>query len=586
MGMAQIKFQNVSVHFGEQTPLEEVSFSIDKKEHIAVIGRNGSGKSTLLKLIEGLIIPDNGTIERQAQLHISAMIQHVPENLTGRVYDYIARAHHSEHDWESYPIDRVIMQLQLNPDLLLENASGGQIRRVLLAAALVNEPDILLLDEPTNHLDIESIEWLEKFLMQYPKTLIFITHDRSFMQKIATRIIEIDIGQLTSWQGNYQGFLKNKETELRAESHQQKIFDKIMSQEEVWIRQGIKARRTRNEGRVRALEKMRQQYAQRRTRQSNVQLQQTKTEYAGKIVFDVENITLDYQDQPLVKKFSTTILRGDKVAIIGPNGCGKTSLIKVLLNEQNPTSGQVKHGTKIEVAYFDQHRQNLDLDATAIDNIGHGNQEIVVNNKKKHIISYLQDFLFTPAKARSFVKTFSGGERNRLMLAKILSKPSNVLILDEPTNDLDMETLDILDEYLINYSGTLILVSHDRSLLNNVATQTIVFEGNGHLQEYVGGYDDYLRQAQVNTGVSPQPAKNKQSDYLTHPERKELRKLPGMIEKIEHKIEKLHKEMAEDNFYEQDSEKVKQTVDQMQTLEEKLQKNYNRWEQLEDKLNS
>ncbi|MCH9643260.1 MAG: ATP-binding cassette domain-containing protein [Gammaproteobacteria bacterium] len=582
--MPQIKFQNISVHYGEQPLLDRVSFNIEKNEHIAIIGRNGVGKSTLLKLIQGSITADSGNIERESQLCIYSMAQHVPQDLTGSVLDFITQAHRSNHDWESYQVDKIITQLRLDPDLLLKNASGGQIRRVLLAAALVNEPDILLLDEPTNHLDIDSIEWLENFLVNYQKTLIFITHDRSFMQKIAARIIEIDLGKLTSWQGDYQGFLKNKAIQLHAEAQQQKLFDKKLSEEEVWIRQGIKARRTRNEGRVRALEKMREQRAQRRQRQGSIQLQQTKADYAGKIVFEIENINIDHQNQSLVKNFSATIMRGDKVAIIGPNGCGKTSLIKVILGEEKPSSGHVKHGTQINVVYFDQHRDQLNLDATAIDNVGNGSQEIMINNQKKHIIGYLQEFLFTPQKSRSLVKTFSGGERNRLLLAKILSKPSNVLVLDEPTNDLDMETLDILDEYLVNYPGTLILVSHDRSLLNNVATSTIVFEEQGKLQEYIGGYDDWSRQRKQPSLPTKKSIKKNTHTGLTHEQRKELNKLPNMIEKLENKINLLEGEMSHNDFYQQDTDIIDNKTKQLKQLQTELQQKYERWEKLDSQI--
>lgn len=589
--MPQIKFHDVSIHYGKHPLLENASFSVEKKERIAIIGRNGMGKSTLLKLIAGPITPDSGTIERESTLTITSMIQHVPDNLSGSIYDYISQHHHAENEWESYQVDKVIQQLQLPPEMLLENASGGQIRRTLLAAALVNQPDILLLDEPTNHLDIESITWLESFLSQYSKTFIFITHDRAFMQKLATRIIEIDLGRLTSWEGSYDGFLKNKTIQLAAEENERALFDKKLSQEEAWIRQGIKARRTRNEGRVRALKKMRDEYAQRRNRQGNLTINQGNTDYSGKIVFEINDLTITYDDKTLVKNFSTNILRGDKIAIMGPNGCGKSSLIKTILQEIPATKGSIKQGTQTQVVYFDQHRDQLDLNATAVDNVGDGSQEITIGTQKKHVLGYLQDFLFTPEKARSLVKTLSGGERNRLLLAKILAKPSNVLVLDEPTNDLDMETLDILEEFLSNYAGTLLLISHDRALLNNVATQTIVFEGNGLLKEYVGGYDDWVRQRpQKNQSIADKtPVKKniaqKKTVTLSYEERKILKKLPVVIEKLEAKIQAIHDEISEPSFYQNAQEIIDNKNNELKALEEKLNHNYQQWEELEEKNN-
>jgi ABC transport system ATP-binding/permease protein len=585
--MLQIKLHNVSVHYGKHPLLEQASFTVDKKDRIAIIGRNGAGKSTLLKILEGSIDPDSGNIEKSPHLKITNMIQHIPPDLSGTVHHYLSQAHQPEHEWESFQVEKVMTQLKLDPNLLLENASGGQIRRTLLAAALVNEPDLLLLDEPTNHLDIESIEWLESFLLTYPKTIIFITHDRAFMQALATRIIEIDLGRITGWQGDYEGFLKNKATQLAAEENQKKLFNKKLSQEETWIRQGIKARRTRNEGRVRALKTMREQYAQRRQRQGTMTIQQDKTAYSGKIVYEIEQVNLNYNNKAIIKDFSTTILRGDKIAIMGPNGCGKSTLIKIITGKVKPNHGTIKSGTQTEVVYFDQHRDQLDLEATAIDNVGDGRQEITIGDQKKHIIGYLQDFLFTPEKARSRVKTFSGGERNRLLLAKLLAKPSNVLILDEPTNDLDMETLEMLDEFLVNYTGTLILVSHDRALLNNVATHTLVFEGNGMIKEYVGGYDDWQRQRPQPTkpttkDTTDKKTKNK-SSTLSYEERKELNKLPKMIEKTENKIKALHKTMSDTDFYQQEQDLINETQAALETLKKTLQQQYQRWEALDEK---
>lgn len=585
--MPQIKFNDVCMQHGAQWLLDHASFAIDAKERIAIIGRNGAGKSTLLKLIEGLLEPDSGSIERSSGLHIASMVQEVPENLSGTLFDYIKQHHLAEHDWDVHQIDKVIADLGLEPGLLLEHASGGQLRRALLAAALVNEPDVLLLDEPTNHLDIDSILWLEKFLLRFQKTLIFITHDRDFMQHLATRIFEIDLGRLTNWQGDYAGFLKHKANALAAEARSQQNFEKKLSKEEVWIRQGIKARRTRNEGRVRALKKMREAYAQRRQRQGTLSLASRDAALSGKIVFELDDVHLAHGGHTLVKGLTLGILRGDKVAIIGANGCGKSSLIKVMLGMDEPTQGHIKRGTNINLVYFDQCREQLDLNASAIDNVAQGSMEITVNGRSQHVISYLQEFLFTPDKARSPVKTFSGGERNRLLLAKILAKPSNVLVLDEPTNDLDMETLDVLDEFLVNYHGTLIVISHDRALLNHVATRTLVFEGDGKWQDYVGGYDDYIRQSaassvnQSSMAVEAVEAGSKTSNKLSHQERKELQKLPKLIEKTEAAITQCHERMADPDFYQQSEADRASVTDELAQLTAVLQGYYDRWEHLE-----
>ena len=583
----QVKFNNVSIHFGEHPILDGVNFSIENKSRIAIIGRNGAGKSTLLKLIQGSIEPDSGNIERQSGIKIATMQQHVPRDLSGTSYDFVSAALTDE--WESYRIDIVLSQLNIDPELLLDNASGGQIRRCLLAQSLVNEPDILLLDEPTNHLDIDSIDWLEKFLLGYHKTIIFITHDRTFMQAIANKIIEIDLGQIICWDGNYQAFLQHKSNQLHEEEKHNKLFDKKLAQEEIWIRQGIKARRTRNEGRVRALEKMRSERAARRTRQGSIQVAQQKIDYAGKIAFEIEGISESYPEKIIINNFSSTIMRGDKVGIIGPNGCGKTTLLNIILGEQQPQSGYVKQGTRMQIAYFDQHREKLDLEKTAIDNVAAGREEIEINGKKKHVLSYLQDFLFTPHKARSLVKSLSGGERNRLLLARILSKPSNLLVLDEPTNDLDMETLDILEEFLLNYKGTLLLVSHDRTLLNNVVTSTIVFEGKGLLQEYVGGYDDWIKQSTKQTEEKtpskkgkPQPKKKKSNNKLSYKHELELKELPGKIELLEEKIASLTNEINEPSFYKNNQSKITETNNMLKSLQAQLEEAFERWQELDE----
>lgn len=587
--MSQIRFEEACLQFGDTPQLDHASLVIEKGDRIAILGRNGVGKSTLLTLLQGDLDLDSGNIKREAHLKVATMAQQVPQNLSGTLEDFLKAAHESEHDWETHAIDRMLSQVQLNPKDLLENLSGGQIRRALLAKALLNDPDVLLLDEPTNHLDIATIEWLEKFLKACRKTLIFVTHDRTFMQKIATRIFEIDLGKILCWTGSYEKFLAHKQHLLTTEEKAQQLFDKRLAQEEVWIRQGIKARRTRNEGRVRALKKMRTERAARLNRQGNITLQQQTKSHVGKVAFDIENISIEYESKPLIKNFSSVIMPGDKVGIIGPNGCGKTSFLNALLGESQPNLGHIKQGAQLKVAYFDQHRMQLDLEQNAIDNVGGGSDQITVDGKSKHIISYLQDFLFTPQKARSKVKMFSGGERNRLLLAKLLAKPFNVLVLDEPSNDLDMETLDLLEEYLCEYKGVLLLVSHDRTLLNNVITSSIVFEGDGKLQAYSGSYDDYLLQSKKaekpdeKTKPKTKPQKEKLAKKLTYKEQLALKTLPKEIETTEKAIDKLQAEMAQPEFYQKDRTYTAEKQAELKALETALENRYARWEELENK---
>ncbi|KKN62369.1 hypothetical protein LCGC14_0512810 [marine sediment metagenome] len=474
--------------------------------------------------------------------------------------------------------------------------SGGKKRRVLLAQALVKQPDILLLDEPTNHLDIESITWLEGFLKSYGGTVLFITHDRTFLQALATRIVQLDRGNLVSFPGDYENYLKKREELLANEAEQNALFDKKLAQEEVWIRQGIKARRTRNEGRVRALESLRKERSERRERQGSANMQLQQADRSGKLVFEAENISHSFDGRTLIDDFSIVIQRGDRIGIIGPNGCGKSTLISILLNRLKPDSGDVKAGTNLEVAFFDQLRSQLDEEESVVQNVGQGSDHVDINGSRKHIIGYLQDFLFTPDRARTPVKALSGGERNRLLLAKLFTQPANLLVMDEPTNDLDAETLELLEDLLLNYSGTLILVSHDRAFLNNVVTSSIVFDPDGKVREYVGGYDDWLRQYADQKQAAPQTAKTPQKTVvkptekkkakLTYQEQKDLVSLPALIEQYEIEQEKITAIMSAPDFYQQDVKKVASVQDQLSELEQKMTTAFERWEALEDKANS
>jgi ABC transport system ATP-binding/permease protein len=583
-----MRAQKISLSYGDRALLDEITFEIKPRDRIAIIGRNGVGKSTLLKIIDNEIQPDSGNIKRNAALITAQLQQQVPKNPTGTILEFVLKKQIKMNEWDGdYQAQTVISQLGLDETMLMSALSGGQIRRALLAAALVNEPDILLLDEPTNHLDIESIIWLERFVRQYPKAVITITHDRVFMQKIANRIFEIDRGQLITWDGSYNDFLIHKENELGAEATANKNFDKKLAQEEVWIRQGIKARRTRNEGRVRALEQMRRDRSQRRERRGNIAIEKQTSDQSGKTVIELDNISVSYDNKTLINQFSANMLRGDKIGIIGPNGCGKSTLIKTLLQEINPDEGGVKHGTKLEIAYFDQHRSHLDPEQTALDNISQGREFITLNGKNKHIISYLQDFLFTPEKSRSLVKSLSGGECNRLMLAKLFSKPANFLILDEPTNDLDQETLELLEEHLLQFDGSLLVVSHDRALLNNVITSSWVFEQDGHIQEYVGGYDDWQRQkgtpmaATSKEKVVKSEQKLPKAKKLSYKDQRELEALPERISSLETAIKSVESKMADPDFYQQDRRTIDEETNKLTELNKELETAFDRWETLD-----
>ncbi len=630
--MALLQLKQLTVSFGGPNLLDKVDFQIDKGERVCLVGRNGAGKSTLMKVIAGDVLPDAGEMAGINSLKIARLEQEVPAGTKGSVFDVVAAGlgkiapllvdyHHivqqlqhdhseailarlekAQHQLEAadgwsleQQVETVISKLSLDADAEFASLSGGMKRRVLLAQALVKAPDILLLDEPTNHLDIASITWLEGFLKSYGGTLLFITHDRSFLQALATRIVMLDRGQISSYPGDYRNFLDKREAMLAAEAEQQAQFDKKLAQEEVWIRQGIKARRTRNEGRVRALEKLRKERSQRRDLQGNVNMQLQEADRSGKLVVEVENISQAYSGRTLFKDFSTLIQRGDRIGIIGPNGCGKSTLLSILLGREQPQSGTVKLGTNLQIAYFDQLRSQLDEQANVVDNVGQGRDFVEINGSRKHIIGYLQDFLFTPERARTPVKALSGGERNRLLLAKLFTQPANLLVLDEPTNDLDAETLELLEDLLLGFAGTLLLVSHDRSFLNNVVTSCIVFDDDGEVREYVGGYDDWLNQRQSRTeksvakntaSTASQPAKTvKKKSTLTYQEQLDLKALPQQIEKLEQQQAALTGKMSEPDFYQQAADKITQAQQQLAALEAELEVTFDKWAALEAKQN-
>jgi ATP-binding cassette subfamily F protein uup len=625
--MALLSLKQLTVSFGGPNLLDKIDFQLDRGERVCLVGRNGAGKSTLMKVIAGEIKPDSGEIVGQG-LNIARLEQEVPEGTDGTVFDVVAKGlgdiaplliqyHYVIHQLETdssekvlvalekaqheleavdgwsveQKVEAVISRLSLDADMEFSALSGGMKRRVLLAQALVKEPDVLLLDEPTNHLDIASITWLEEFLKGYEGTLLFITHDRMFLQSLATRIIQIDRGQLVSFPGDYKNFLVRREALLEEEAQQNALFDKKLAQEEVWIRQGIKARRTRNEGRVRALEQLRRERGARREVQGKVKMQLQDADRSGKLVVEAEAIGQSYDGRVLFKDFNTVIQRGDKIGLIGPNGCGKTTLLSILLGRNKPEFGSVKLGTKIEIAYFDQLRSEIDEEVSVVDNVGQGKDYVTINGADKHVMGYLQDFLFTPERARTPIKSLSGGERNRLLLAKLFTQPANLLVMDEPTNDLDAETLDLLEDLLMNYKGTLLLVSHDRSFLNNVATSTIVFDDDGKVREYVGGYDDWLHQRAQDkrvTTITKEKAKtvvkkvNKKSS-LTYQEQLDLDRLPKEIEQLELQQTELHNKISDPKFYQQTADKQATIQNKLSQITVDLEASYERWDHLEAK---
>jgi len=599
--MALVTIRELSIGFRGPLLLDEVSCQIHRGQRIGLLGRNGAGKSTLLRMLCGQVEPDSGQIGFAPGTSVSLLPQDVPREIRGIVSVVVAGGlppgnDDPESSWrDEQRVERILSRMQLDGESQFEMLSSGMKRRVLLARALVQEPDLLLLDEPTNHLDIDAIEWLEQFLASWDATLIFVTHDRMFLRKLADRIVELDRGRLFDWSCDYDTFLKRKEAALAAEEKQNALFDKKLAQEETWIRQGIKARRTRNEGRVRALQRMRRERQERQTQTGRVRMELHQELRSGNLVAHAENVSFAYGDHTVIHDFSTTIMRGDKIGIIGPNGVGKTTLLRVLLGQLVPTQGDIRMGTNRQIVYFDQLRAQLKEDETVQENVGDGYDTVCVGGQTKHIIGYLQDFLFTPERARTPVRFLSGGERNRILLARLFAKPANVVVLDEPTNDLDTETLELLEELLVEYEGTVLLVSHDRAFLNNVVTGTIAFEGD-QLKEYVGGYDDWLRQRPEKTpgvqdasvpakaATSSRAAKPKTNDRgLTYKEKQELAALPAEIERLEAEIENLHTTMATPDFYKRSGEEIAAETAALRQLEDQLAEAYHRWEELEER---
>ena len=623
--MPLITLQDIFLSYGQPPLIDHLNLVVEPNERVCLIGRNGAGKSTLLKILTGQIVPDEGSIKRSSGVTVAQLEQSVPHDAQGTVFDVIAQGlgaegeliktfHHLIQQLNDNPspkvmndyeecqaelervngwdinqrVESIITKMDLNPDVDISSLSGGYKRRVLLARALVCNPDLLLLDEPTNHLDIEAIQWVEQFLLKWEGSLLFISHDRRFMDNLANRFIEIDRGKLQDYNCDYSTYLVRKEENLEIEERQNALFDKRLSQEEVWIRQGIKARRTRNEGRVRALESMRSEYEARRKQLGTARMDIHQAEKSGKIVAEATDVTFAFGDgEAVVKNFSTLIQRGDKVGFIGRNGVGKTTLIKLLLGELTAQQGTIKTGTNLNVAYFDQYRSALDEDKTVQDNVSGGRDMLEIAGKSRHVISYLQDFLFAPERCRQPVKALSGGERNRLLLAKLFTQPSNVLVLDEPTNDLDIDTLDLLEELLINYKGTVILVSHDRAFLNNVVTSTLVFDGSGTIEQYVGGYDDWLRQRKTEqtAKVATPKVQSKSSTpsiKLSYKDQRELDSLPAEIEGLEVSISEISGQISEPGFYQTERAAIEVVEGRLANAQKQLAESYARWELLEN----
>ncbi|EJA7342376.1 ABC transporter ATP-binding protein [Vibrio parahaemolyticus] len=633
--MALLTIHNAQLAFGDHPLLDRAEFALQENERVCLVGRNGAGKSTLMKVLAGDILLDDGKIQITQDVVVSRLEQDPPRNQEGTVYEYVSgglaeigeqlKIYHDFLDLVAQDpsekninrlaktqeqldhsnawrfddrVKNVLSALKLSPDTLLRDLSGGWQRKAALARALVCDPDVLLLDEPTNHLDVTTIEWLENFLKDFKGSIIFISHDRAFIKSMATRIVDLDRGQLSSFPGDYDNYLLEKEEMLRVEDMQNAEFDKKLAQEEVWIRQGIKARRTRNEGRVRALKKLREERRDRREVQGKVNLNIDDASRSGKIVFEAENVSFAYDGKQIVDNFSFNIMRGDRIALIGPNGCGKSTVLKLLLGQLEAQSGRLHCGTKLEVAYFDQYREILDPEKTVIDNLADGKQEVMVGGRQRHALSYLQDFLFAPKRARTPVKALSGGEKNRLLLARILLKPNNLLILDEPTNDLDIETLELLEEMLANYQGTLLLVSHDREFVDNTVTTSWIFEGDGVIEEFVGGYHDAKQQRDQALAVrfsTEKPAKKEKvveetpkttqpknnSKKLSYKLQRELEALPAKLEQLESDIETLQEQVNDPEFFAKPVEQTQPVLEQLAALEQELEIAFERWEELE-----
>jgi ATP-binding cassette subfamily F protein uup len=592
--VALISCQNLRVVFGDRPLLEDASLQIEAGERIGLVGRNGEGKSTLLEILAGVIEPDEGTVVTPPGLRVSLLPQQVSGTLTGCVEDVIRSGLDGARD-ASHLVQRLSSLLHLAGDQPFGSLSGGQKRRALLGRALAAEPDLLLLDEPTNHLDLESIEWLETFLARFRGSLLFVTHDRTFLQRLCSRIIELDRGRLTSWDCDYSTYLRRKEALLANEEKEWALFDKNLAREEEWIRQGIKARRTRNEGRVRALKELRAQRAQRRERVGRVRMSIQEADRSGAKVIVAEHLDFGYGGSLVVNDLSTTIYRGDKVGIIGPNGCGKTTLLNLLLGRLEPLNGTLKHGMSLEVSHFDQHRETLDEARTVAESVDQGSDFVMVDGNKRHVLGYLQDFLFSPDRAKEPISSLSGGERNRLLLARLFIRPANVLVLDEPTNDLDTETLELLEARLLEFKGTVLVVSHDRSFLDNLCSSTLVFEGDGVVKEYVGGYSDWQRT--LESQARPVPATGKgsktalpgsgkrkspqRSDRLSYQEKKEWESLPARIEKLEEELAALHEEMAGADFFRGEPDTIRQSTARSQSLPQEIEAAFVRWAELD-----
>jgi ATP-binding cassette subfamily F protein uup len=591
--MALLSLRDIRVAFGGPPLLEGASLRIEPGERICLLGRNGTGKSTLLRVVNGEIAPDEGEIVRQQGVQVALVPQEIPPGLSGTVYEIVSGG-------SKMAAEKAISRLGLSPGADFGTLSGGMQRRALIARALGCGADILLLDEPTNHLDIEAIAWLETFLLREARTLLFVTHDRMFLRKLATRIVELDRGRLRDWSCDYDTYLGRRDADRAAESAQQARFDKRLAEEETWIRRGVKARTTRNEGRVRALERMREERRARRETVGAVRMQAQHAAPSGRLVVEARGVGAGFGDRPVIRDFSTTILRSDRVGVIGPNGSGKTTLLRVLLGDLSPLTGTVRLGTRLTVAYSDQLRERLDEEKTVAENLGDGGDTVTVNGRSRHVIGYLKDVLFSPDRARSPVRVLSGGERNRLQLAKLFTKPFNLLVLDEPTNDLDIETLDLLEDLLLEYPGTLLLVSHDRTFLNNVVTSTLVIAADGTVSEYVGGYDDWLKQrgegAPPGTGATPAPAekprrKREAPRRLSFKERRELSGLPGRIRDeqagiaaLEAERDDLQRSMADPAFYRRDGTLVAQGRARLEAVQAEIEEAYHRWESLEAAL--
>ncbi|MCP5304345.1 MAG: ATP-binding cassette domain-containing protein [Chromatiaceae bacterium] len=627
--MALLTLRNLHLSYGDPPLIDGIDLAVEAGERICLLGRNGEGKSTLLRLIAGELHADDGERVVAQGVRIARLTQEIPEQLHGSVFEVVAdgagevaglikqyhlashalgeaadaaaldRLEHIQQQLEAVDgwrmeqqVERLISRMQLAPDDTFDALSGGMKRRVLLARALAADPQLLLLDEPTNHLDVESITWLEEFLLDWPGTLLFITHDRGFLQRLATRIVELDRGRLSDFPGDYQNYLRRRAEMDNAEAQANARFDKLLAQEEVWVRQGIKARRTRNEGRVRRLESMRREYGERRGRAGNAKIAMNAAERSGRLVCEAVDVSYAWDGRPIIRDFSTTIMRGDRIGIIGPNGCGKSTLLNLLLGRLQPDSGRIELGTRLEVAYFDQLRDQLELDKTVLDNVAGGSDKVSVNGKDKHVISYLQDFLFPPRRCRQPVRALSGGERNRLLLAKLFTKPANVLVMDEPTNDLDLETLELLEELLLDFDGTLLLVSHDRAFLDNVVTSTLVFEGEGRVNAYVGGYQDWLRQrpalqpvAKPKAAEKPPAAKpavdTARPKKLSYKDQRELDQLPARIEALEAELGEVQGALGNPELYREAPERVGELNARMQRIEQALAEAYARWEALD-----